>query len=183
MNTTDNNTSNCAACGKGGDGLKTCNGCKLVKYCNATCQKVHRLQHKKECKKRAAELKDEALFKVPPPRDDCDICCLPLPLEAAESRYQACCGKVICVGCIHAVLMTDNRCLCPFCRAPESTSDKEYIERLTERVAGGGDAVAIYRICHKTGARQMNSGSGQESLDMRGRFTILLIHIIMERVW
>ena len=25
----------CAACGKGGDGLKTCNACKLVKYCNA----------------------------------------------------------------------------------------------------------------------------------------------------
>ena len=60
---TDNeDLSKCAACGKGGNGLKTCNGCKLVKYCNATCQKEHRPRHKKECKKRAAELFDEALF-------------------------------------------------------------------------------------------------------------------------
>ena len=49
----------CAACGEGGDDLKTCTACKMVKYCNATCQKAHRPQHKKECKKRAAELKRE----------------------------------------------------------------------------------------------------------------------------
>ena len=56
---------NCAACGRGGDGLKTCTACKMVKYCNATCQKAHRPVHMKECKKRAAELRDEALFKKP----------------------------------------------------------------------------------------------------------------------
>ena len=30
----------CAACGKGDDGLKTCNGCKAVKYCDVSCQKL-----------------------------------------------------------------------------------------------------------------------------------------------
>jgi hypothetical protein len=54
--------SKCAGC-KGGDGLKTCTACKLVKYCSVACQKSHRPKHKQECKKRAAELHDEALFK------------------------------------------------------------------------------------------------------------------------
>ena len=49
----------CANCGKGeesaGD-LKSCTACKLVKYCNRDCQIAHRPQHKKECKKRAAEV-------------------------------------------------------------------------------------------------------------------------------
>jgi len=49
----------CANCGKGeeeSDNLKTCTACKLVKYCNRDCQIAHRSQHKKACKKRAAEL-------------------------------------------------------------------------------------------------------------------------------
>ena len=55
----------CANCGKGeesaGD-LKVCTACKMVKYCNRDCQIAHRPQHKKECKKRAAELHDMKLF-------------------------------------------------------------------------------------------------------------------------
>ena len=31
----------CASCGNTGDNLKTCTGCKLVKYCNVECQKQH----------------------------------------------------------------------------------------------------------------------------------------------
>src|SRR5210317_2467041 len=103
----DANDMNCAACGEGGVGLKTCTACKMVKYCNASCQRVHWPKHKKECKKRAAEIHDEALFKQPPPREECDICMLPLPINAEEQRYQACCGKVLCMGCIHAAWMAD----------------------------------------------------------------------------
>ena len=50
----------CASCGTaGGDDIKLmkCTGCYLVKYCGVECQKEHRPKHKKECKKRAAELR------------------------------------------------------------------------------------------------------------------------------
>ena len=112
MNTADNNDDNilkCAACGhKSGDGLKMCTACKLVKYCNASCQRAHWSKHKKECKKRAAELHDEALFKQPPSRDECDICMLTLPIDTAQRKYQPCCGKMLCFGCIHAAFEADN---------------------------------------------------------------------------
>jgi hypothetical protein len=53
--------------------------CILVRYCNADCQRNHWAKHKKECKQRAAELRDEALFKDPPAKEDCPICFLPMP--------------------------------------------------------------------------------------------------------
>jgi len=53
----------------GGVSLKACKLCMLVKYCNVKCQKNHWAKLKKECKRRAAELHDEALFKDPPPKD------------------------------------------------------------------------------------------------------------------
>ena len=83
----------CANCGKGVGDLKFCDACKLVKYCNRDCQIAHRPQHKKACKKRAAELRDEALFKEPPPREECPICMLPLPLDAEKYSFKSCCGK------------------------------------------------------------------------------------------
>jgi len=92
MNDADN-TTRCANCGKGeescGD-LKACTACKLVKYCNRECQIAHRPLHK-ACKKRAAELHDGALFKEHPPREECPICLLPLPLHAAQISFKTCC--------------------------------------------------------------------------------------------
>ena len=52
-----------------------------VKYCNADCQKNHWATHKKDCKLRAAELHDEALFKDPPAKEDCPICFLSMPIN------------------------------------------------------------------------------------------------------
>jgi tRNA U34 5-methylaminomethyl-2-thiouridine-forming methyltransferase MnmC len=64
----------CAECGEeGGINLKACKACMFVKYCNAMCQRKHWSTHKKICKQRAAELRDEALFKDPPPKEDCPI--------------------------------------------------------------------------------------------------------------
>jgi hypothetical protein len=61
-------TACCAECGKeGGVSLKVCKSCKLVSYCNAVGA----------CKLRVAELRDEALFKDPPAKEDCAICFLP----------------------------------------------------------------------------------------------------------
>ena len=106
-----NDTSTCANCGKCeesvGD-LKACTACKMVKYCNRDCQVSHRPQHKKACKKRAAELHDEELFKKPPPAEDCPICMLLLPSLYTGYKYKGCCGKRICSGCIYAVDKRDD---------------------------------------------------------------------------
>ena len=85
MNTSSNDNrilSNCANCGKGEEesvSLKNCVACKMVKYCSKDCQKAHRPQHKKECRKRAADLHDEALFKPSPQREECPICFMRMP--------------------------------------------------------------------------------------------------------
>ena len=105
-------TNTCANCGKGEESsvdLKACTACKLVKYCNRDCQIAHRPQHKKACKKRATELYDEMLFKEPPPREECPICMLTLPVDAGETLFKSCCGKIICMGCIHAMAMEEIR--------------------------------------------------------------------------
>ncbi|KAK1746167.1 hypothetical protein QTG54_002774 [Skeletonema marinoi] len=138
----------CAACGKDGNGLKTCAGCKSVKYCSADCQKEHRPRHKKECKQRAAALHQESLFKQPSPREECPICCLPLPFKNKEAKFQACCGKLLCAGCICAVHATDERSLCPFCRAPE-TGPSGFLKRLLKRVEAD-DPIAMFNLGNTT---------------------------------
>ena len=144
----DKNALTCAACGKDGDDLKTCNACKLVMYCDASCQRGHWSNHKKECKKRAAELHDENLFKKPPPQDECPICFQQLPISVTGQQWKACCGKMLCMGCINAAFLADNRRLCPFCRTPYHTSDGELMERIKKR-ADCDDAIAIHSLgCH-----------------------------------
>ena len=143
---TDNNTLPlCANCGKGEEeivALKNCVACKMVKYCDVSCQKAHRSQHKKQCRKRAAELHDEALFKDPPQKDDCPICFLRLPSIISGSKYNTCCGKVICSGCIYAVILTTGKNMCPFCRSLAPTSGEETVKRVKKR-AEIGDVEAI----------------------------------------
>ena len=103
-NNNNNNdaASSCANCGKGEESsgeLNACTSCKMVKYCNISCQKAHRSQHKKECMRHAH---DEKLFKQPPQPEDCPICFLLLPSINTGRRYKLCCGKDICSGCVHA---------------------------------------------------------------------------------
>src|SRR6056300_973086 len=97
-------TTCCASCGKAAVDevkLKLCTACKLVRYCSVDCQKNHRPQHKKACKKRAAEIHDDRLFTQPEGihLGECPICCLPLPLDIRKSRINSCCCKWICNGC------------------------------------------------------------------------------------
>ena len=142
----------CANCGKGeecsGDLLKSCTACKMVKYCNRDCQIAHRPQHKKACKKRAAELHDKALFKEPPPPEDCPICFLPLSFITSQKYFKSCCGKFICTGCIYGMIQDaakrgkkrEEAGICAFCRAPHTNSDEEYVKR-TEKLTNNADAV------------------------------------------
>jgi hypothetical protein len=143
-----------------------------AKYCNAACQHKHWPKHKAECKLRAAELSDEALFKDPPPKEDCPICFLPMPTdiiscaslppatilsvpiydfaEANEEladeemeKYYPCCGKSICKGCVHSFSKTGNDGKCPFCNSDRGgKTDEERVEEIIKRVAAN-DAVSI----------------------------------------
>jgi hypothetical protein len=147
----DDSKHHCAACGDSDDGggsLKACTGCNLVKYCNRTCQVAHRPAHKKACKKRVVELFDEKLFKQPLPNEDCPICYLRLPIEGDQKRYQSCCGKMLCGGCVcaHFVAASDTaRFKCVFCRTEAISSYEEDIERMKKRVEAN-DAEAMVSL-------------------------------------
>ena len=125
QDTSNDMMSCCASCGKTeGDGvqLRTCDACKSVRYCGVTCQRNHRPMHKKTCKKRAAELRDEILFKQPESSHlgDCPICVLPLPVDMTYVYFE-CCSKVVCRGCVYANFKREKEerleHSCPFCRA------------------------------------------------------------------
>ena len=110
---------NCNACAgasaDGGDGtvkLKNCTACLLVKYCSVDCQKAHRKQHKKACKKRAAELKDEKLYgqgHERPEGEFCPICTLPVPMTGKHAQINLCCMKMLCDGCMIAAVKIRGR--------------------------------------------------------------------------
>ena len=136
-----------ANCGKGEENSGDLKACKMVKYCNRDCQITHRPQHKKACKKRAAELHDQALFKEPPPREDCPICMLPPPLYENDTGFFPCCGKDICMGCIYAMRETGskNMKLCPFCKAPPARSPEEEVERI-KKLMEKGNAYAFNQL-------------------------------------
>lgn len=160
MNGTDP-TDICAACGKEGDSLKSCAACRLVKYCNVTCQKAHRPKHKKECRRRAAKLNDEELFKDTP-KEDCPVCFLPMPLEEGEKTHQPCCGKVVCSGCIYGVHervreeKDPKLGFCPFCRTPPPRSYEEALKRYKKRMeCGDGHAFNTVGHFHKHGSHGM----------------------------
>src|SRR6056300_764178 len=114
----------CASCGVAGVDnvkLKKC-ACNLVKYCSVDCQKNHRPQHKKACKKRLVELRDDKLFKLPDESHlgECPICCLPLPLDTRKSRSYDCCTQSVCLGCLSANIEREMEegleSRCPYCR-------------------------------------------------------------------
>jgi hypothetical protein len=166
----------CADCGSvagGGVSLKVCKACMLAKYCSPSCQRSHWPTHKKECKQRAAELHDEALFKDPP-KEDCPICFLPMPVrliacitlppatimsvpiynfakvnEELEYKcietYYSCCGKRLCKGCVYSFAVSGNSEKCPFCKSEIAKTNEEHIKELMKRVEVN-DAGAIYLL-------------------------------------
>ena len=104
------------------------------------------------------------------PHDECVLCCYPHPLKEKESRYKACCGELICNGCIIAqkrtliigtnvkkpikgskeeqlefttILCSKQIMVCPFCRAKEPTNSKEHLKRLWEQIDEYNDPKAM----------------------------------------
>ena len=144
----------CANCGETGSDtvkLKNCTACRLVKYCGVKCQKAHRKQHKKACKKRTAELKDEQLYSQGHKRmeeDFCPICTLPIPIPTDDhSVFNTCCMKQICNGCNIAAQkrgMSD----CAFCRTPVPDNDADELAMIKARVEKK-DPEAINHLGHK----------------------------------
>ena len=131
----------CANCGseggKEGVKLKNCTACRLVKYCGVDCQKAHRKKHKKACKQRAAELKDERLYgegHERPEGDFCPICTMPIPLPTGKySVFNCCCMKTICRGC-NIAAQKRGMLDCPFCRAPYPDNDADVLAMIQARV-------------------------------------------------
>ena len=128
--------------------LKECDGCDLVRYCSDECQELHRTEHEGKCKKRAAELRDEILFRQPEGSHmgDCPICCLPLSLNMNENMLQVCCSKVICNGCSYSndshQIRENIHPTCPFCRHPIPTTDEE-TKKIKMKRAKANDPAAM----------------------------------------
>jgi len=104
-------------------------------------------EHLDVCK--LGKISDEELFKQPPPlHEDCPICFLSMPSLNTGSKYKACCGKMICSGCIYAPryddqgYKVDNK-ICPFCRTPTPTTEEGIVERIN-KLMDAGDAIAIH---------------------------------------
>ncbi len=149
----------CASCGKAEVDdvkLKNC-ACNLVKYCSVDCQKNHRPQHKKACKKKMAEIKDDKLFTLPDESNwgECPICCLPLPLDMTKSVINSCCCKRICSGCDYANKQREIEQglehKCPYCREPLTNTQEECDQNFMKR-AKANDPVALFNMgskCYK----------------------------------
>eukprot|EP00984_Skeletonema_dohrnii_P025061 scaffold14195_cov155-Skeletonema_dohrnii-CCMP3373.AAC.8 len=153
----------CASCGIAEvDEIKLtkCDDCDLVRYCSDKCQQDHRMQHKVMCKERAAELRDEILFRQPEGSHlgDCPICCLPLPLDLTKSSKMSCCSKTICRGCEigncrrHIQIGGKLDITCPFCRHPIPET-KEEASKINLKRLEANDPVAIAEVgrrhCHE----------------------------------
>ncbi len=138
----------CASCGKAEVDeikLKKC-ACNLVKYCGVNCQKNHRSLHKRACKKRLAELRDDRLFTQPDGScyGECPICCLPLPIDMSKSTIRTCCSKIICNGCRRANFLREMQGglehKCPFCREPSPNTQKESDKYSMKRIKANDPA-------------------------------------------
>ncbi len=120
--------------------MKKC-ACKHVKDFNVECQKNHRSRHKKICKQRMAEIRDDLLFTQPDGshRGECPLCFLPMPLGGQKRGFWACCSKLICDGCVYIHYVKNGNSNCPFCREL-AVGEEECIKRHMERVKANDPA-------------------------------------------
>ena len=146
--------------------LKECDDCDLARYCSDLCREEHRMQHEEDCKKRAAELRDELLFKQPESSHlgDCPICFLPLPLDLKKSNLNTCCSTIICKGCNVANEVREIEMKlqhkCPFCRKALADTDEEVFQQNMRRIEAN-DPVAMLQ----QGMKQCNTGDNHGAIE------------------
>eukprot|EP00956_Cyclotella_meneghiniana_P013867 scaffold20338_cov47-Cyclotella_meneghiniana.AAC.1 len=85
-----------------------------------------------------------------PGKEECPICEFTLPCDDEETAaYMACCGKIICLGCVLGISSRNSGsdcCRCPFCRAPTCVDDEETIRRISERIEKYNDRHAMANL-------------------------------------
>jgi hypothetical protein len=144
-------------------------------------------------------MRDEALFRDPPPKEDCPICFLPMPIlllayislppatrssvpisdyaEANEElatepmeKYYPCCGKSICAGCVYSFCESGNHGKCPFCKADHvDKTNEEMIKDLMKRVEAN-DAGAICKLAtHNHDGRACFQQDHTKSMELYAR--------------
>ena len=87
-------------------------------------------------KSSAAEVHDNQLFSLPPKSEDCPTCGLILPQLESGKRYQPCCWKLVCSGCLSEAVLAAAPALpnCPYCKTPAPRTAKEALRRTKKRV-------------------------------------------------
>ncbi|MDB4430385.1 hypothetical protein N9140_00340 [bacterium] len=126
---------------------------------------------------------DKSLLFVMPnvAKEDCPICFLVLP-ELHRCQYQACCGVILCLGCMKGVIddqdeknkangskLTDKLPLCPFCRESVGISIEENVSRVESRVdANPGDhhALSILGLWYLTGQGDILAQNVKRGMEM-----------------
>lgn len=81
-----------------------------------------------------AEVADNDLYAPIPLKDDCPVCFHPLPIRNDESCYMYCCGKILCLGCIHSSRANGLKDVCAFCRQHFARDDDTANTRLKNRM-------------------------------------------------
>jgi hypothetical protein len=87
-----------------------------------------------------AEIRDDLLMEQPDSTHlgDCEICCLPLPLDLTKSSITTCCTKRVCEGCTITNYEREREesleHRCPFCRhlvpKTKEEGDRNSIKRI-----------------------------------------------------
>ncbi len=135
--------------------LKECSACDLVQYCSDTCRDDNKSEHEEACKTRAAELRDELLFKQPESTypGECPICILPMVLDPTKTAILGCCSKIMCKGCFVANQKASLVLSCPFCRKPVPETVEEVGKLNMKRVKANDPAAMNFQAFdeHKKG--------------------------------
>jgi TPR repeat protein len=123
----------------------------LVVALTLTVRKIIVCSTKRHARKRAAEIRDDRLFRQPDESHlgECPICCLPLPLKPKKGTFRmSCCCKRMCTGCVYANKKRawEQRLVhkCAYCREPVPKTQEEIDQNYMKRVkANDPDAISV----------------------------------------